>query len=217
MQLMSHRRDADRVELMTDAQPIREWQSDLSVNTLTFLGSLLLGVIAGIAAGAAIIFAWFSNTRDEGVAAFLIGFIAFGMFVNLVAFAAVTTRHHVPSRYTALFTCAPWLGLALALTWQTCKASFITWGNWRWILASGDQRIYEPRWIIQDGPRFHWPWGQGFLSTGRLSSPRKGLGSVMPDNAFSAPLLFQYNTASPCGLVFHLRCTQSHWSGYRRT
>jgi hypothetical protein len=56
------------VELMTDIQPIREWQSDLSVNTMTFLGSLLLGVIAGIAAGAAIIFAWLSNTRDEGVA-----------------------------------------------------------------------------------------------------------------------------------------------------
>ena len=129
------------VELMTDTQPIREWQSDLS--------------------------------RDEGVAAFLIGFIAFGMFVNLVAFAAVTTRHHVPSRYTALFTCAPWLGLALALTWQTCTASFITWWNWRWILASGDQRIYDLQWIIPGWTAISLALVAGFLINWKIVESKK--------------------------------------------
>lgn len=119
------------------------------VTGLSAVAALVIGILLGIGIAIMVVMLWFENTRGDGYAAFMIASIAAGMFVSMVAFAAMVTRHHPPSAYPLLAVMIPWLLFALYVTWGTCKSSFITWDNWRWILRSADQRIYELDWIIR--------------------------------------------------------------------
>ena len=120
-----------------------------AVTGLSAVGALVIGILLGIGIAILVVMLWFENTRGDGYAAFMIASIAAGLLVSMVAFAATVTRHHSPSAYPLLAVLIPWLLFAAYVTWGTCKSSFITWDNWRWILRSADQRIYQLDWIIR--------------------------------------------------------------------
>jgi len=119
-----------------------------AATAVAVFASLAIAVVVAIAMGVAVVVLWYANTRGEGYAAFVVTFIAVGLFSNLVGFAALVSRHHVPSPYTLLLALIPWLFLGIYGTWATCREYFITWGNWRWILKSADFRVYELNWIF---------------------------------------------------------------------
>ena len=116
---------------------------------LAFVGSFGVSVPAGAAIGFLVTVLWFNNTRADGVAVFFIAAIAGGVFVSVVVFASIVSRHHVPSRAVVLLPAGLWLIVAIQSTWRTCKGAFITWQNFVWILQSGDQRNYELRWLFR--------------------------------------------------------------------
>jgi hypothetical protein len=119
-----------------------------AATALAVFVSLVIAIVVAIAVGVAVVVLWYANTRGEGYAAFIVTFIAVGLFTNLVGLAALISRHHVPSPYTLLFALIPWLFLEIYDTWATCRAYFITWDNWRWILKSADFRLHELNWIF---------------------------------------------------------------------
>ncbi|MFZ3213431.1 MAG: hypothetical protein WA188_18160 [Terriglobales bacterium] len=122
--------------------------SSSAATTLAVFVSLVIAIVVAIAVGVAVVALWYADTMGEGVAAFIVTFIAVGLFSNLVGLAALISRHHVPSPYTLFFALTPWLFLGIRETWTTCRAYFITWDNWRWILKSADLRLYELNWIF---------------------------------------------------------------------
>jgi hypothetical protein len=122
------------------------------LSTIGSLGLLAaaLGTSIVVAAIVAIgvVWIWFANTRGDALAAFEISFLAAGAFSAPVAFS-LFGRHRRWGMYLIALTVLPWIVLAVYATVGVCREFFITWDNWRWILKSGDQRLYELDWIIR--------------------------------------------------------------------
>jgi hypothetical protein len=122
---------------------------DSVATTLAAVAAIGSSILVGAAIGFLVSAFWFSNTRSDGVAAFLVASIAGGLFTSVLAFVSMVCRHHVPAQRTVLLPAVLWLIVAIQLTWTTCKGSFITANNVLWILKSGDQRNYELGWLIR--------------------------------------------------------------------
>ena len=121
---------------------------DSVATTLAMVGAIGSSILVGAGIGFRVTVSWFSNTRSDGAAAFLISAIAAGLFTSVVVFVAIVCRHHAPSPKTVLVPVGLWLIAAIQLTLTTCRGSFITAQNALWILKSGDQRSYELNWLI---------------------------------------------------------------------
>jgi hypothetical protein len=122
--------------------------ADSVVTTLAMVGAIGSSTLVGAGIGYLVTLLWFSNTRANGAAAFLISAIAAGLFTSVVVFVAIVCRHHNPSGRTVLVPAVLWLIVAIQLTLTICKGSFITPKNALWILKSGDQRSFELNWLI---------------------------------------------------------------------
>ena len=122
----------------------------LSTTAATGLLAAALGtsIIAALITAVGVVWIWFANTRADGLAAFEVSFLAAGAFSSPIA-CSLLARRRLPGMYLIGFAVLPWLALAAYATVQVCKESFITWNNWRWILKSGDQRLYELDWIMR--------------------------------------------------------------------
>jgi len=105
-------------------------------------------ILVGAGIGYLVVVLWFSKTRSDGAAAFLIAAMVSGLFTSVVVFVAIVSRHHAPSTKTVVVPAGLWLIAGIQLTWNICKGSFITAQNALWILKSGDQRSYELNWLI---------------------------------------------------------------------
>lgn len=119
-----------------------------SATVLAMVAALLCSLLVAGACGMLVVWLWFADARSYGLAAFIVGFFAAGIFANPVVFAAIVTRHHVPSPVTFLIPVVPWFILGVLQTWSTCKEFFITWDNWRWIIKSSDSRVEWLNWIF---------------------------------------------------------------------
>jgi len=121
---------------------------DSVVTMLTLVVAIGSSILVGAGIGYLVVVLWFSNTRSDGAAAFLIAAIASGLFTSVVLFVTIVSRHHAPSPKTVVLPAGLWLIVVIQLTWTVCKGSFIAAHNVLWILKSGDQRIYELNWLI---------------------------------------------------------------------
>jgi len=121
---------------------------DSIVSTVAMVGAIGSSILVGGGMGYLVTVLWFSNTRSDGAAAFLIVAIASGLFTSVVVFVNIVCRHHAPSPKTVVVPAGLWLIAAIQLTRTICKGSFITAPNALWILKSGDQRSYELNWLI---------------------------------------------------------------------
>jgi hypothetical protein len=122
---------------------------DSVVTILALVVAVGSSILVGAGIGYLVVVLWFSNTRSDGAAAFLIAAIASGLFTSVVVFVAIVSRHHAPSPKTVVIPAGLWLVAVIQLTWTICKGSFITAQNALWILKSGDQRSYELNWLIR--------------------------------------------------------------------
>jgi hypothetical protein len=123
--------------------------TDSVATTLAIIGAIGASILVGAGIGFLVTVLWFSNTRSDGVAAFLIAAVAAGLFTCVVVSVAIVCRHHAPSPKTVLVPAGLWLVAAIQLTLTICKDSFITAQNALWILKSGDPRSYELNWLIE--------------------------------------------------------------------
>jgi ABC-type enterobactin transport system permease subunit len=121
---------------------------DSIVTALAMVGAIGSSTVVGAGTGYLVTVVWFSNTRSDGAAAFVIAAIASGLFASVVVFVAIVCRHHAPSPKAVVVPVGLWLIAATLLTWTICKDSYITAQNALWILKSGDQRSYELHWLI---------------------------------------------------------------------
>lgn len=121
---------------------------DSVATTLAMVWAIGSSILIGAGIGFLVTVLWFSNTRADGAAAFLIAAIAAGLFTSVVVFVAIVHRHHAPSPKVVVVPAGLWLLVAIQLTLTTCKGSFITAQNALWILKSRDQRSYELNWLI---------------------------------------------------------------------
>lgn len=120
---------------------------------LEFFAAAGSAVLLGCIAAWAIVWAFFSNTRSDGVAVLIISFLAAGLTADVLVFAWLARK--MMKRIARVWTVAatPWLFLACFATWMNAKENYIDWTNWRWILFSGDwqaeTRRYVLNWIIR--------------------------------------------------------------------
>jgi hypothetical protein len=123
------------------------------VSGLAMVGALVIAIIGGAALAVGVVWAWFANTRTDGLAVFLIVSIAAGLFINVVAFTLLASTRYVPNRYAVALQSLLWIALAAYITQGTCKDNFINFSNVRWVLTSGDwqaeTRAFILHWIIR--------------------------------------------------------------------
>ena len=132
---------------MSDKPDTGSFRRSSFIAGLVLVGSGSASLIIAMCLAIAVVVVLFSNTRADGLAAGLVVFLSLGVLTNPIIFGSIMARRGTHWPWTSL-AIVPWLSLAVLQTRLVCKGSFINWSNWRWILASGDQRSYELTWII---------------------------------------------------------------------
>jgi hypothetical protein len=77
------------------------------------VGAIGSSILVGVGIEFLVTVLWFSNTRSDGVAVFLIAAIAAGLFTSVVVLVAIVCRQHVPSPKTVLVPVGLWLIAAI--------------------------------------------------------------------------------------------------------
>ena len=114
------------------------------VGAASLVAAMAVSVVAGAVVAFVVVSTWVRTSPADGFAVFVIISISTGIFVSLVTFTALVSKHHVPAEMTVAFSASAWIVAAVYWTWDTCRSSYITWDNWRWIMRyHADYRAYH--------------------------------------------------------------------------
>lgn len=87
---------------------------------LNFLAGAGTGVAVGFATAIVVVWAFFSDTRGDSLAAGIITFVAAGLLANALVFAWLT-RDTNKAEKAVVLAAAPWLLLTAFATWTNAK------------------------------------------------------------------------------------------------